>query len=375
MNRVNRWIFILAVFILTVSAMAEDLVVVAQGEASGTGLNAKDKSIENALRNAVEKGFGVYIDSTTLTENAALISDHIVAETRGFVRSYEVLEERKEKGLYITKVRAVVSLDKVWESDSLNVLLKRMGAPRFIILSNENIEGEPPNGYPARQKMTEVLVNRGFHLVDSPKAKAWAESEKDEIAGNLKKAIAMANDVNAEIIVFLKAKAVFEKRSVLYGKEMAYFNGICEAKVIQIDTAAIISTAVGKAIRGAENPEEAVHDAFTFSSLHASGELIKGILAAWAKSLNMGRPIEVVIKNISVTQLLKIVGSLKSLEGVNGVSQRKFAQRTAYLEIKSKQKTMYLAESIENINIPGIKIEVNDFSTSKIRLTIHFKGG
>jgi len=32
---------------------------------------------------------------------------------------------------------------------------------------------------------------------------------------------------------------------------------------------------------------------------------------------------------------------------------------------------MYLAESIENINIPGFKIEVIDFSTSKIRLTIH----
>jgi hypothetical protein len=371
MKRVNCWIVILAALILAVNAMAEDLVVVAQGEAIGTGLNAKDKSIENALRNAVEKGFGVYIDSTTLTENAALISDQIVAETRGFVRSYDILEERKENDLYITKVRAVVSLDKVWESDSLNLLLNRMGAPRFIILSNEYIEGEPPNGYPARQKMTEVLVNRGFHLVDSPKVMTWTDSEKAEITGNFKKAIDMAKDVNAEIIVFLKARTKFEKQSELYGKDMTYFNGICEAKVIQTDTAAIISTAVGKAIRGAENPEEAIHDAFSFSSLNASGELIKGILAAWAKFLNMGRPIEVAIKNISVTQLLKIVESLKSLEGVNEVSQRKFAERTAYLEIKSKQKTMYLAESIENINIPGIRIEVIDFSTSKIRLTIH----
>jgi hypothetical protein len=375
MKRVNCWIFIWAALILTVSTMAEDLVVVAQGEASGTGLNAKDKSIENALRNAVEKGFGVYIDSTTLTENAALISDQIVAETRGFVRSYDVLEERKENDLYITKVRAVVSLDKVWESDSLNLLLNRMGAPRFIILSNEYIEGEPPNGHPARQKMTEVLVNRGFQLIDSPKARSWTGSEKDELAGNFKKAIDMAEDVNAEIIVFLKARTKFEKQSILYGKDMIYFNGICEAKVIQTDSAAIISAAVGKAIRGAENPAEAIHDAFSFSSLNASGELIRGILAAWAKFLNMGRPIEVVIKNISVTQLLKIVESFKSLEGVNEVSQRKFSERTAYLEIKSKQKSMYLAESIENINIPGVKIEVIDFSTSRIRLTIHFKEG
>ncbi|MGD2086953.1 MAG: hypothetical protein PVH61_12290 [Candidatus Aminicenantes bacterium] len=371
MKRVNGWKFILAVLILTVSVIAKDLVVVSQGEASGTGLNAKEKSLENALRNAVEKGFGVYIDSTTLTENAALISDQIVAETKGFVRSYDVLEQRTEGGLCITNVRAVVSLDKVWESDSLHLLLKRMGAPRFIILSNENIEGEPPNGQPARQKMTEALVNSGFHLVDSPKAMAWTESGEEEITGNFKNAIAAAKDVKAEIIVFLKAKSEFEKRSRLYGKDMIFFNGICEAKVIQTDTAAIISTAVGKAGRGAENPGEAVHDALSFSSLNASEELIKGILAAWAKYLNMGRPIEIVVKNISVTQLLKIVESLKSLEGVKEVTQREFARRTAYLEIKSKHESMYLAESIERINIPGSKIEVNEFSTSKIRLTIH----
>jgi hypothetical protein len=64
------------------------------------------------------------------------------------------------------------------------------------------------------------------------------------------------------------------------------------------------------------------------------------------------------------------VESLQLLDGVNEISQRKFAEHTSYLEIKSKQKSMYLAESIENINIPGIKIEVIDFSTSKIRLKI-----
>ncbi|UCH96928.1 MAG: hypothetical protein JSV88_08780, partial [Candidatus Aminicenantes bacterium] len=226
MKIIKVFILIAVTFISNLSLCAEDLVVVAQGQASGTGLNARERSIENALRNAVEKGFGVYIDSTTLTENAALIIDEIIAQTRGFIRSYDILEERKEDGLYITKIRAVVSLDKIWESDSLNLLLKRMGTPRFIILSSEDINGETPKGYPALQKMTEVLVNRGFQLIESPRITTLENAQRNKIVKNPKKAIAAAKDTNAEIIVLLDAKAVFEKRAKVYGKDMIYFNGI-----------------------------------------------------------------------------------------------------------------------------------------------------
>jgi hypothetical protein len=361
-------ILIAFTFIFAGSLCAEDLEVTAQGEAAGSGLSGKEKATEDALRKAIEKGFGVYIDSTTLTENAALVSDDVIAETRGFIRSYDVLEEKEQEGVYLTRVRAVVSLDKIWESDSLNLLLKRMGAPRFILFSSEDINGESPKGYPARQKMTEVLVGRGFKLVDSPKTGTLRGAEKDEILTDPGKAIALAKDAGAEIIVLLKAKAVFEKQAELYGKHMTYFNGICETKVIQTDSGTIIAAAVGKAVRGAGSPAEAIHDSFAFSSLYASEELIKGILSAWAKYLNMGRPIEVVVTNVSVSRLANLIEALKSLEGVSSVSERKYSNRTAHLEIKSKHKTIYLAESIENI--PGFKIEVNDFSLSRIRLTL-----
>jgi hypothetical protein len=368
MKVIKVFVFVFTALILMVGSGAEERVVVADGEASGTGLKAKEKSLENALRNAVEKGFGVYIDSVTITENASVIIDEIAAETRGFVRSYDVLEEREQGDLYITKVRAVISMDKIWESDSLNLLLKRMGAPRFIILSSEDINGDVPKGYPAQQKMTEVLVNRGFQLIDAVKTEELTADQRDIIIGDLKRALELAKQVNAEIIVLLEAKVTFEKRSELYGKEMIYFNSICEARVIQADSGEIVSAAAGKAIRGAENPEEAIHDALSFSSLEASEDLIKGTLSAWAKYLNMGRPIELIIRNISASRLSSLIKALKSLEGVSSVSERKYASRTAYLEIKSKHKSLYLAESIENI--PGFRIEVTDFSEAKIQLKI-----
>jgi hypothetical protein len=244
-----------------------------------------------------------------------------------------------------------------------------MGAPRFIIISNETTSnGEISIGNPAREKMAEILVSKGFQLIDSPMTASTQETGKNEMPGDLDSAINAAKKINVEILVFLNANTTFEKQSNLYGKAITYFSGICEAKVIQVDSGAIIASTTGKAVRGAENLEEAVHDAFSFSAIYASEELIKGILSAWAKYLNMGRPIEVVIKKISVSQLTQLVDKLNQLEGVSQVSQRKYENRTAYLEIKSKHKIMYLAENIENIQ--GINLEVTDFSTGKILVTI-----
>ena len=80
----------------------------------------------------------------------------------------------------------------------------------------------------------------------------------------------------------------------------------------------------------------------------------------------MGRVIEVAISNISVSELMRIVEKIKSLEGVSSVEQRKFADRRAELEIKSKHKVMYLAESMENL--PGFKLEITNFSANKIEV-------
>ena len=153
------------------SEESENIIVTAVGEAAGTGMAAKEKSRENALRNAVEKGFGVYIDSATLTENASLIHDEVIAETRGFVRSYQTLEQREQDGIFTTKIRAEVAMDKIWESESLHLLLKRMGAPRFVIIAAENHEGNQARESFALQKVTEILVERGFNLVNAANKK------------------------------------------------------------------------------------------------------------------------------------------------------------------------------------------------------------
>ena len=359
-----RMIIVLCIFVLSgfcPRAETGDIVVTAVGEAGGTGLAAKEKSREDALRNAVGKGFGVYIDSATLTENAALISDDIVAETRGFVRSFDILEQREQDGIFSTKIRAKVALDKIWESESLNLLLKRMGAPRFVIIAFEEHEGVPVANSSAVQKVTELLVARGFNLVNAPNIRHLSPDEIRNAFSNEGFAAEIGKEANAEIIVLVNSSGAYEGEKKVYNSMLKFFNGHCGINAVQVDSGKIVASSVQSGKSG--TMEEAI-----MAAAEDNAEIfIKQLLSAWSKSLNMGRVIEVVISNISVSELMRILEKIKSLEGVSSVEQRKFAGGRAELEIKSKHKVMYLAENMENL--PGFKLEITNFSANKIEVS------
>lgn len=337
---------------------SETITVTAVGEAGGTGLAAKDKSRENALRTAVEKGFGVYIDSATLTENAALVHDDIIAETRGFVKYYDILEQKEQDGIFTTKIRAEVSMEKIWESESLQLLLKRMGAPRFVIFAAEYHEGQPaPNSF-ALQKVTELLVARGFHLVNTSGTGNLSMGQIKNALADERLAAAIGKKADAEIVVLVNSSGTFGSNSESYGTKFKLYNGHCEVRAVQVDSGKIVASTVKTRKSGS------LKKAIMAAAKDNAGEIVKQLLSAWSTYLNMGRTIELIITDISVSELMRIVEEMQSVEGIAGVSQRDFSRGRARLEIKSKHKAMYLAESIESL--PGFKLEISSFSADKI---------
>jgi len=54
---------------------------------------ARDKAIDNAQREAVEKAVGVMVSSFTEVENYQVKMDQILSESHGFINTYKVLDE------------------------------------------------------------------------------------------------------------------------------------------------------------------------------------------------------------------------------------------------------------------------------------------
>jgi len=77
---------------------------------------------ENALRNVVEKSVGVLVTSTTQVEDFEVKLDTILAESRGFINSYEVVSEERQGDTFKITIEADVGLGKLKNKWQLLIL-------------------------------------------------------------------------------------------------------------------------------------------------------------------------------------------------------------------------------------------------------------
>ncbi len=80
----------------------------------GEELVAREKALDEARRNALEKAVGTYIKSTTVVENFYLVEDKIISRTKGYLKNIRILKEGKTNlGTYELTIEAEVTLDSL----------------------------------------------------------------------------------------------------------------------------------------------------------------------------------------------------------------------------------------------------------------------
>lgn len=75
--------------------------------ATGMGVD-REAALKQALRNAVEQAIGVFLKTETVVENLQLINDEILTHSRGYVQSFDIINEGQADGLYSMSLSAVV---------------------------------------------------------------------------------------------------------------------------------------------------------------------------------------------------------------------------------------------------------------------------
>ena len=80
--------------------------------AEGTGTDPA-AALADAFRNAVRRAVGVYVDSETLTDKEAVISDKVLTFSDAFVARYEELSRSTEDGLITIRISAAIQAGKL----------------------------------------------------------------------------------------------------------------------------------------------------------------------------------------------------------------------------------------------------------------------
>ena len=134
--------------------------------------SARNQALNNALRDAVKQGVGLFIDSQTEVKNWAVIRDEIYASARGFVTEYKVLRDEQTGGVWHIEIDAEVSsADIKSKLSELRILHQKMGNKRLMSIYRPTHPDALKKTHSAVSSATTALqaslLKSGFRVFDA----------------------------------------------------------------------------------------------------------------------------------------------------------------------------------------------------------------
>jgi len=317
---------------------------------------AREKAIDNALRQAVEKVVGVMITATTEVENYQVKLDRILSEARGFVENYKILGEKREGDNYEVIIDADIVKGKLEDRmKALALIMERKAKPRLMIIFSE----QTPKEAVAEAAMSRLLIEKGFKLVDAQTLKRKKEASSEKALTRL------ASQEGAEILITGIVEASTQS-FVLSGIEMFTNKVNISLKVINADTGDVITT--DSETLTAPGPKGDFKKITEQVAEKLTRKLIAETLDTWSVELANTVSIKLIITGLSDYQeLLKLKDQLPLVvKGFKNIYQRAYQQGEVDLDIVIKGTSQGLADDLSNFVMEGKRLKIIEMTPNKI---------
>lgn len=372
---------------LSVTAFAQTVVTKeGVGEAAIVAKN-EQKAFEdakaNALRNAIEQAAGVRIDADTVVVNNQLVRDQVFSNTSGYVKSFDVLDKKIDKGVLTVKVKADVitdSLDK--DISAARDLVKRMGKPNLVIVIQEQT-------IPLGQKAIVNSESLATVLTEALKADGW--DIKDAQAMNKKLSLEGAATMGATALkeigdltkanFVLYGKAVMrhqESGEMMKGAQFYPITGEYDLALAATDSDEQIVKLNGKLItsnKPGSSPllsyERTAFDAINDKKAEIVGPVRKAILEHFRDQTVNGKKVEVSVAGLDSFGAAKdFKKSMESIKGIKEVTQDGFANGKAAYRVVFLGSSQDFAEVVEGSTFKKKKLNIVSVSGNKLEVQV-----
>ena len=340
----------------------------------GEKLIARDAAIKDALRNAVEQVVGTMISSQSKVKNYQLISDEIYSKSQGFVQKYDIVSEAAEGSTYHVKVRAYVSKNGVKDKlMALHLLMVQQNMPRVVIFLKQNMYGEGWSYYGdqssmAEEKLKEVMINKGFFVIDKDQAKKNIDRNSLVAASN--------GDVSAaqKLALMYKADIIITGKVIGNVKTNNLYGGYLSASMtvslnaIKSDTGKIIAIASGS--RNLAPVSDKINGINKVSDIlipTVADKLITKIMGAWASGTKY---VHITLNNVSYSDYRAFADFCKErIRMVSNVYKRGFTGGVASLDLETAKGGSEIADEISlRDNALPFKLEIVDVAKDALIL-------
>lgn len=332
---------------------AEGLVPYRAEDLPGT----KAGALAAAQRSAVERVVGVYVSGQTRVAQAVAIDSRILARSAGYVKKYDILKEWKDEGFYKTRIRALVSYERV-ESDLKEFGLlevQAIGNPRVAVLLDESVDGSPADTAHAGDGLTAALVAAGYTVLErSAKAGAvMAGILRAVEAGDAKAVGDLGSQLGVDVLIVGDAGADKLDPHPRFAGFSSY-RARASAKALRAGTGQVLAAAAKQA-----SGLEAQDRAASAKALGAAGELLgEALKLAVAEALRSRAEIVVRADKVGgMDELSRLQEALRGLAGVEAVRLRRYGGGSAELSVSAGAGSgQELAGRLQGVRSPALAV-------------------
>jgi hypothetical protein len=358
------------------AAFAE--MITADGVAAITGnvTIAREKAIDDALRRAVEQAVGTLISSDTMTNNFQVVHDKILAQTSGYVKSYQIVKEEQVGQEFRVTVMADVGRENLQRSlEALGLLHELKEKPKVMVIIEEKVGGlfgttAWENVGQAESTIMERLVAAGFSVVDPATVRANIPRDKALrlLEGDPKAAAAAGLQYGAQIVITGRS---FSKNAGgrLLGTQMQSIQATLQARVVRADDGRVISSRSEQGAKAHIDEMQGGALAIKEASEKLSDTVINDILSSWKKEVyGRSQQITLIISGLVSYRHLSAVKTFleKDLQGVKAVHQRNFTQGTAELQLDYAGKSGLIADELATKQFTGFRLEPTNVTPNRL---------
>lgn len=332
---------------------------------------ARDEALQDAFRRAVEQAVETFVESETYMENLKVIRDKIYSKAEGYVVCHNVLKESVEQDLYHVTIEALVLPDTLKvDLVNLQVMIKEViGNPRVMVIIDERNLGEKQHFSIVESKLRTLFSEKGFYLVDQEQIDKIRESEraKNALTGDKNAALALASDLNSDIIVLGRASTTL-LGSDIRGSFMDSAMARADIRVVITQTAQNVGN-FSKEAKGLSTTEkEAGNEALASLTAELGDELIHKVIDAFNIAVANGvRSVQVVVRGISdFPESVRLAQEIGNLRGVVHVNPRSFEGKIAKLDVELRVATRDFAIRLQHM----LGLKVTAYTTNKIEAEV-----
>ncbi len=359
------------------------------GRAAGITPAAEEEARLDALREAVSRVCGSWINAQSETENYALVRDKVLEQPVGFARAVKVIKGPEKLG-DITQIQIEAEVfpakfQRRWAEFAH--IKQREGNPRCVIVV---LEDDDP--YDNVAPITNGLVQtelENFFL--SKKVQLMDKGVTDEVrtrdlnlaaqSGDVNKAAAAGAGFKADVVVLGQAEARPGDAIVLEGHTVKRWNVTLSVRVIQTDSAAILVSKTYRPNKMMTTTTGSGKDALTRVAKDAAPDVLSDIAKAWRERATAGRTVQMTIEPCTRKQFTAIQSEMIKSKGVtggkDGFALRELANNIASIEVNWKYDLNQLADRFEELAVPMdgevLSFEVTEQSANRFTVRLRVR--